>query len=94
VGEAQAFEFEGGNDDYAKRIYLGSHGSRGGLDQVAIGLQGWVKNLCWLPFWVGCGDFVIVTRQVTANQGQGPGATVLVGKDLPAPAGCFRLSLP
>ncbi len=55
------------------------------------------KDLCpplhWPPFWVGCSDFVVVARQVTASQMQNPGATVLVCKDLPDPADGFRLSL-
>lgn len=57
-------------------IALGSQRSRGGLGQVGIGLQGFVKYLHLPPFFVGRGDGVIVASQITANQMQYPGAVV------------------
>jgi len=86
----QAFEFEGGDNGHEDGVALGSHGSRGGLGQAGIGLQGFVKDLHLPPFLVGCGDFILVARQVTARQMQNPGATVFVCKDLPNQADRFR----
>lgn len=74
-------------------VALGSQRSRGGLCQVGIGLQGFVKNLHLPPFFVARGDGVIVASQVTANQTQYPGAIVLVFKDLADHKDFFRIAL-
>jgi hypothetical protein len=65
----------------------------GGLGQAGIGRQGLVKGLLWPPFLGGCGDFILVARQITANQRPDPGATVFVCKDWPDPADRFRVPL-
>ena len=55
VGNAQAFELEGGVNGHKDMTALGSHRSRGGLGQAGVGLQGFVKHLHLLPFFVGRG---------------------------------------
>ena len=62
-------------------VALGPQRSRGGLGQIRIGLQGFVKHLHLPPFFVGRGDGVIVASQVTANQMQYPRAAAFVFKD-------------
>ena len=54
----------------------------GGLGQVGIGLQGFVKHLHLPAFFVGRGNSVIVASQVTASQMQDSRAVVFVFKDL------------
>ena len=63
-------------------VALGSQRLRWRLGHARIGLQGFVKHLHLPPFFVACGDGVIVAREVTANQVQSAGAAVLVFKDL------------
>ena len=63
-------------------VTLGSHCSRGGLGQIGVGLQGFVKHLHSPPFFVARNDSVIVACQVAAHQVQNSRAVVLVSKDL------------
>ena len=63
-------------------VILSSHCSRGGLGQIGVGLQGFVKHLHSPPFFVARGDSVIVACQVAAHQVQNSRAVVLVSKDL------------
>ena len=74
-------------------VALGSQRARGRLGQVGIGLQGFVKHLHLPPFLVGCGNGVIVARQVAANQMQNSRAVVLVFKDLAHHKDFFGISL-
>jgi len=93
VHDAQGFKLERGVDGHEDVIALGSQRSRGGLGQVGIGLQGFVKHLHLPPFFVGRGDGVIVASQVTANQMQYSGAVIFVFKELADHKDFFRLSL-
>ena len=52
-----------------------------------------MKHLHLPPFFVACGDGVIVAREVTANQMQNAGAAILVFKDLADQADCSGRSL-
>ena len=93
VRNAQAFKLERGVNGHENMVALGPQRSRGGLGQIRIGLQGFVKYLHLPPFFVGRGDDVIVAIQVTANQMQDPRAVVLVFKDLADHKDFFRISL-
>ena len=74
-------------------VALSPQRSRGGLGQIRIGLQGFVKDLHLPPFFVGCGYGVIVARQVAANQMQNSRAVVFVFKDLAYHKDFCRISL-
>ena len=51
MGDAQALEFEGGDNGHEDMIALGPQRSRRRLGQVGIGLQGFVKDLHLPRFW-------------------------------------------
>ena len=65
----------------------------GGLGQAGIGLQGFVKDLHWPPFFGGCGDGAVVASQVTENQMKYSFAIVFVFKEWAYHKDFFRLSL-
>ena len=74
-------------------VALGSQRSCGGLGQIRIGLQGFVKYLHLPAFFVGRGDDVMVVIQVTANQMYDPQVVVVVFKDLADHKYFSRISL-
>ena len=74
-------------------VALSAQRASGGLGQVGIGLQGFVKHLHLPPFFVARSDSVVVASQVTAHQMQYPRAVVFVFKDLADHQDCFRIAL-
>ena len=93
MGDAQALEFEGGDNGHEDMIALGPQRSRRRLGQVGIGLQGFMKNLPLPPFFGGRGDGALVASQITANQMQYSRTFVLVFKDLADHKDFFRIAL-
>jgi hypothetical protein len=67
VRNAQALKLECGVNGHEDVVTLSSQRARGGLGQVGIGLQGFVKNLHLPPFFVARGGSVVVASQVTAH---------------------------
>ncbi len=80
--EAQAFRFECRTNLHEYMVALDPQCFFWGLGQIRIGFQGFMKHFHFPPFFVGRGDRVIVTGQISTNQIQNSRTAVFACKDL------------